>query len=190
MAEDHPLIVTDLKQFAYCPRVVFFERCLPRIRPRTYKMDAGKDEHAREQQRSIRRSLRQYGLIDGERLFDVRCTSEALGVTGIVDEVIRTPDGTLYPVDYKMAKRASRNHRLQVATYALLLETDAPHGYIYLMPKREVITVKLTDKLKKAVIDQLSVMRDMIAHERMPEATRVRRRCMGCEFRRFCNDIE
>ncbi|NJL95452.1 MAG: hypothetical protein HC915_17865 [Anaerolineae bacterium] len=27
--------VTDLKQMAYCARVVFYERCLPHPRPRT-----------------------------------------------------------------------------------------------------------------------------------------------------------
>jgi CRISPR-associated exonuclease Cas4 len=190
MTENDTLIVTDLKQFVYCPRVVFFERCLPRIRPRTYKMDAGKDEHTREQQRSARRSLRQFGLPEGERLFNVRCKSIDLGFTGILDEVIRTPNGTLYPVDYKMAKRVSRNHRLQIAAYALLLGTDAPHGYIYLIPKREVVIVKLTNKLKQTVIDQLHKMRNMITMEHMPEPTKVRRRCNDCEFRRFCNDID
>jgi len=190
MTEDNTLIVTDLKQYAYCPRVVFYERCLPRIRPRTYKMDAGSAEHERERQRSARRTLRQYGLPEGERYFDVRCTHSDLAFTGIVDEVICTADGVRYPVDYKMAKRASRNHRLQLAAYALLLQTTAPHGYIYLIPTREVITVKLTDKLKQSIIDLLHGMREMIAREQMPAATTVRQRCVSCEFRRFCNDID
>jgi len=190
--DDQMVIVTDLKQYAYCPRVVFYERCLPHIRPRTYKMDAGQAEHEQERKRAARRTLSKYGLPDGERRFDVRCASESLQCVGIVDEVVQTPDGTLYPIDYKMAKKVSRNHRLQLAAYGLLLETESRpvvQGFIYLTLKREVVAVKLTPKLKIEARCLIEALRDMIAHEQMPEPTSVRNRCLACEFRRFCNDI-
>jgi len=51
-------VVTDLKQFAYCPRVVYYSYCLPLIRPMTYKMKAGQEAHVEEKGREQRRSLR------------------------------------------------------------------------------------------------------------------------------------
>lgn len=187
------LTVTDLKQMSYCARVTYYEHCLPHIRPRTYKMDAGHDAHEAERRRAARRNLSSYGLLTGRRRFDVILTSSRLGLTGVVDEVVTTPDGSQFPVDYKLAKAAQANYRLQLTAYALLLEeSGAPHvqqGYVYLIPPRRLITVPISEALRESVLKQVSEMQEMIARERMPEPTQARSRCTACEFRRFCNDI-
>ncbi len=36
------LTVTDLKQYCYCPRILFYMRCLPGVRPLTVKMEEGR----------------------------------------------------------------------------------------------------------------------------------------------------
>ena len=33
--------VVDLKQYVYCPRIVYYHHCLPQVRPVTFKMEAG-----------------------------------------------------------------------------------------------------------------------------------------------------
>ena len=67
----YPIRVTDLKQWAYCPRVFYYHQCLPRVRPVTYKMRAGVEAGQAEEGREARRSLRAYGLSSGDREFDV-----------------------------------------------------------------------------------------------------------------------
>jgi len=57
-----PFRVTDLKQWVYCPRVLYYAMCLPKIRPTTYKMKAGIEAGQSEEGREERRSLRPYGL--------------------------------------------------------------------------------------------------------------------------------
>ena len=37
--------VTDLKQYAYCPRIVYYTYIMPSVRPKTFKMDEGKAAH-------------------------------------------------------------------------------------------------------------------------------------------------
>src|SRR5258705_8864491 len=81
--------VTDLKQFAVCPRVVFYEQCLPNVRPRTFKMEMGRLAHEEEPKRATRRTLSKYDVSDGQRTFDHRLTAPQLGLTGIIDEVVR-----------------------------------------------------------------------------------------------------
>lgn len=194
MFEDHHLLtVTDLKQFDYCPRIVFYEQCLPHVRPRTYKMDAGREAHEIEQRRAARRSLHAYGELAGERQFDVRLASELLGFVGLMDEVVITDDGGVFPVDYKLAKRARANYKLQLTAYALLLEehyqTPVGFGYLYLIPVKKLVKVVISTKLRNSVQSQLHAAQKMIAQERMPAATSVKNRCTDCEFRRFCNDI-
>ena len=60
-------VVSDLRQYSYCPRIIYYRYCLPQIRPITYKMTAGQAAQESEEQREQRRSLRAYGLQSGER---------------------------------------------------------------------------------------------------------------------------
>ena len=59
--------VTDLKQYTVCPRIVYYRYCLPRVRPITGLMEEGTLRHEEEDTREERRSLRNYGLHEGER---------------------------------------------------------------------------------------------------------------------------
>ena len=185
--------VTDLKQFSYCPRVIFYERCLPHVRPRTYKMDAGRDAHEEEPRRAVRRTLSGYDVLAGERFFNVRLSSPRLMLTGEIDEVVRTADGEIFPVDYKLAKSASPHYKVQLAAYALLLMeregVAVTRGFIYLIPIRKLVSVSMTPKLFQQVAEALAALRHIVEREQMPPPAANRNRCVSCEFRRFCNDV-
>ena len=76
------LRASDLRQYLYCPRVVYFSLVVPVDRVETFKMSAGRDaerEHARLERR---RSLARYGLADGIRRYDVPVVCAKLGVSG------------------------------------------------------------------------------------------------------------
>ncbi len=191
---DHLFTVTDIKQYTYCPRVVYYERCLPHIRPRTVKMDSGQRAHEDEQKRAARRNFSSYGLKEiGERLFDVRLECQVLGVRGAIDELVITQDLVYFPVDYKLTKQVSKHHRYQLAAYALLIEanyaTTVSYGYIYLVPSREIVKIDITSRLRNAVKKQLQALKQIIQTEQMPSALTNISYCVNCEFRRFCNDI-
>lgn len=190
--------VTDLKQFAYCGRVVYYEQCLPHLRPRTFTMDAGRDEHALEQKRAMRRTMQKYALpvadaATAQRHFDVALTDPTRGLTGIVDEVVCTANGLIIPVDYKLADNVSDNHRLQVTAYAQLLETahatSVTFGFLYLIKARKWERITITAALRRQVDELLAQLARTVAEERQPPPTLVRSRCVSCEFRRFCNDV-
>lgn len=194
MLDDHNFFtVTDLKQWAYCPRVVFYEQCLPHIRPRTFKMEMGKETHESESKRALRRDLTRFEAGGAERTFDVALSSPRLGLTGSVDEVVQTSSGECFPIDYKLAKKVSPNHRVQLAAYAILLEENREQtikrGFIYLIPIRKMVEVLIDEPLRNSLLEQLQTMRTMIREERMPPPTSRPQMCMECEFRRFCNDV-
>lgn len=194
-----PLEVTDMKQYAYCPRIVFYRYCLPDIRPTTYKMEAGIAAHVDETEREGRRSLRPYGLTTGERNFDVWLQDDELGIRGRLDMVIAlpdraAPDAELIPVEYKLSERKPGRHfKLQLAMYGHLLETlwgrPVRRGFIYLIPLRQAVEVRITPVVRRQALDEATAIRSMIATEAMPEPPANRRPCVSCEFRRFCNDV-
>ncbi|MCB0112480.1 MAG: CRISPR-associated protein Cas4 [Caldilineaceae bacterium] len=189
--------VVDLKQHDYCPRVVYYEHCLPGVRPTTYKMQAGIKAQDRVESLEKRRSLRAYDVIEGVRHFNVSVQSAALGLSGQIDLVVETGVGDemrLIPVDFKLSRRKPGRHfKVQLACYALLLEESrqvpVDTGYLYLIPSRQSIKVDITARLRREVHNQIAEIRQMIAAERMPPPAKHRAQCVNCEFRRFCNDV-
>ncbi len=191
------LEVTDLKQWAYCPRVVYYHFCLPAIRPVTYSMQAGTRAHEDAAALEARRGLRAYGLTEGERAFDVVVRSERLGLSGRIDLAIRVPTGQGdegIVVDYKLSERdASANYKLQLAAYALMLEeawgVPVRRGFVYHIAEKRAEAIAITPALRHKVETTAQAIHAMIATQRMPEPPATASKCVACEFRRFCNDM-
>ena len=191
--------VVDLKQYVYCPRLIYYHHCLPQIRPITYKMEAGLAAQDEEEVRAARRSLRVYGLKQGECESNVYLESEELGLRGQVDLVIKTEDNPLgeievIPVDYKLSSRQLGFHfKLQLVAYGLLLqeryEAPAKRGFLYSIPTRRAVEVAFTPTLRTRLTQALVEMKEITRKEFMPAPTRQRAKCETCEFRRFCNDV-
>ncbi len=193
------LEVTDLKQYTYCPRIVFYRYCLPKVRPITSLMREGIRSHEEEDVREERRSLRPYGLVDGERVFHLHLQSIQLGLTGRVDLAIATPSRTAdgaegVVVEYKLTEQKAGPHfKLQLAAYALLLEEawglPVKRAYLYSIAQRSAEPIAITQHLRQKVTQTTALIRRMVEQEIMPEPPDSLRRCVTCEFRRFCNDV-
>ncbi len=187
--------VIDLKQYVYCPRILYYHTVLPQIRPITYKMEAGIAAHEEAEGKEKRRSLRSYGLREGVRHFNVRLYNPELALSGEIDMLIETEE-ELIPIDYKMTKRKGEHFEVQLMAYGRLLETRWPdrskkvkRGFLYLIPLRKAIEVPFTRGLRRKFNTSLKTMHTIAYTQQMPNATRQRRRCVDCEFRRFCNDV-
>ncbi|MEI7556917.1 CRISPR-associated protein Cas4 [Candidatus Chlorohelix sp.] len=190
------ITVSDLRQFEYCQRIVYFSYCLglSRRRPTTYKMEEGSLLHEQVAELEERRSLHSYGLQEGERHFDVRLRSEKLGLSGLLDMLIITSKEAI-PVEFKNSSSAEvgANHKAQLAAYALLIEeqrgVSVSRSFIHFIPARQSIEVILEQHHKSAVLLNLERIRHMVERENMPEATLAHGRCTDCEFRNFCPDV-
>ncbi len=192
--------VVDLKQYQYCPRLIYYHHCLPHIRPVTHKMQAGVEAQQSAMRNEPRRSLKPYGLTRGERRYNVSLESADLGLRGKIELVLETddnPSGTaeLIPVDYKNSRKGKPDMhlKLQMTAYALMLEEclelPARRGFLYYIPLRRAVEVPITGRLKAALRKSVQTMRKIVAAEWMPSPTPRRAKCIDCEFRRFCNDI-
>lgn len=185
--------VNDIKQYAYCPRVVFYQYCMPVEKKTTWKMEQGKIAEERIDQLEKRRKLREYRLEEGSRKFHVWMSSKRLGLSGKLDLLIDSPEG-LFPVDFKMTTgRPHKNHLFQLCGYALLLEDqygrEVSKGFVYLIPHDDAVVFDLTEAVKSETERMIDEMRRMIEEEKMPPPTPVRNRCADCEYRNFCGDI-
>lgn len=188
-----PLRVNDLKQYEYCPRIVFYNTVMPVDRKVTVKMERGKEEEIRLDALEKRRNLRRYQLGSGQRRFHVWLDSRELALSGKLDLLIVSPKG-YFPVDFKYTRGGPhRNHIFQLAGYSLLLEehfrTRVEAGFIYLVPTQEVVAIELNERLRDKTLAMLAEIRSMIREGILPAPTPLRARCGDCEFRNYCGDI-
>ncbi len=183
----------DVKQYLYCPRIIYFTYVLPVERSRTYKMEEGREGHAVLERLEARRTLARYGLDAGERRFRLHLSSERLGLTGVLDMLVESPRG-LFPVEFKFTEsRLSAPHKYQLLAYVLLVEEafgkPVRHGYVYLVGREEVVPVRVTDSARLHTRRILQAMRSLIRRQ-APPAVRMRfARCRDCEFLNYCPDV-
>jgi len=187
------LRASDLRQYLYCPRVVYFSLVVPVDRVETFKMSAGREaerEHARLERR---RSLARYGLADGIRRYDAHVMCGKLGVSGVVDEIVHGPEGPV-PVEVKFTEGGvAFGHKVQLAVYGMGLEEASgqpvPRGFVHLVPAKKTCVVSIDDKLRAAASDIARRIRAMLASQEFPPPADRPAKCDGCELRCFCNDI-
>ncbi len=186
--------VTDVKQFQYCARIIYFTYVQPVPRRLTYLMERGKESHLEEEILEPRRLLKKYGLEDGERVFKEYFCSEKLQLKGVLDLYLKA-SGEFYPVEFKFTeeKAPCSNYLAQMAAYALLLEeryrVSVNKGFFYHIPLKKAIPVSITDEDKEKVLKSIESMKKLIITENFPQATKNRGKCIDCEWRNFCGDV-
>ena len=180
----------ELKNWAYCPRVVYYRRRLGASSVATYKMKAGLDAQQMIERFEMRRSLGKYGFEEAHRTRDLWLVDEELGLNGRVDYLLESEDEAAI-VDFKLtASEPGENHRLQLAAYAWLVERrlgkPVRRCFIYRIPDDRVFEVVIDERLRAWRTAALVQIRDL---DELPEATAVRGRCTDCEYLNFCADI-
>ncbi len=186
------LTVTDVRQHTYCPRIPYYQYTMPLERPTTAKMDLGKEEHETTSAKEARRTLKAYGIKEGERRFGVDLYSSHLGLRGKIDMMILTSREAI-PVEYKMAAGIGLHHKYQLTAYAMLaehtLDRTVSRAFVYLTPVKKAVEVPITAAMREHVRGILGGLRASIVGERLPHPTPHRKRCTDCEYRRFCGDV-
>jgi CRISPR-associated exonuclease Cas4 len=196
------LTVSEVRQWTFCPRVLWHRRVMPHRLRETPKMALGQEAQAAVERLERRRGARRYGLHEAARRFAVPLASARLGVRGVCDLVLDLPeaDGAprrLHPVEVKRTEGgASEHHAVQLAGYALLLEEQeglpagsVDRGFLLLLPADELVPVDLDAPLRAAFEQALDAIRTMLDRERFPPPTEHRAFCPQCEYVRFCGDV-
>ena len=179
-----PLTVSEIRQWTFCPRVVWHRRMMPHRTRETPKMALGRDAQTALERLERRRLGGRYGLDSARRHFDVALTSKRLAARGTCDLVLdspATPDQlrSVVPVEVKRTQGgASAHHNVQLAGYATLLEetwslppNSVDQGFLLLLPEDELIHVPISPVLRTAFEQALHDVRAMLDTERFPDPT-------------------
>lgn len=195
------LTVGDVKQYFYCPRIVFFNYLMPGFRPTTYKMEEGKLRQKEEERLEKRRTSSRFKLdltsksgTQPTKYFDIKLFSESLGLSGLLDMALLTEEEAI-PVDFKdgsfsRGRFVALHHKYQLLAYGLLLEESylkkSLRGFIHSLEDGSTKSIYFSEGAKQYLTGKIKKMRHMIINEIFPEETPYKGRCQECEFRPIC----
>lgn len=187
--------MTDVCQYAYCPRTAYFTYVIPLPQPLPSAVGIQNERITKD---SLNRLLRSRAVakhrLEGHRIhWRISMHSERHGLSGLLDLVIELPD-RVYPAVIKQAPGPFRpHHRLFLAAYSLLAaETfarPADVAFFQASPSGQTWSVRSQQEDLERLSRTMDSIRRMVATERTPQVTRNRSRCAECEHRRFCGDV-
>jgi len=191
VAEEWLLTVSDLKHFAYCEAIVYLTHRMGVREAPTEYMEYGREVEREEHVQQLLRKYRVARVLKG-----VQLVSRELRLAGAPDFILATRLGELIPVEVKWAEpaprgRVKRDHVVQLAAYALLIERTWPGSrlsvkrgvVLYLKPAPRFFEVPVTAEDKRAVLDMLKRALDVARGRAEP---RTRARCTGCNYYAHC----
>jgi CRISPR-associated exonuclease Cas4 len=116
--------------------------------------------------------------------------SERLGLSGKCDIVEKRPDGTLFPVEFKLGKRRQwQNDDAQLCAQALCLEdmfgVTVPRGAIYHADSKRRRDVEFTGELRQRTEQALASLYRLLAEQTIPPAE-FKPACEECSLFDIC----
>jgi CRISPR-associated exonuclease Cas4 len=182
-SEDETVLISAIEHYSYCPRqcgLIHVERVFDE---NVFTL-RGRRAHDRAHAAT---TLTEHGA-RVERALPV--WSDRLGLYGVADAVEFQPDGTVYPVEYKLgARRKSRHDALQLCAQALCLEemlgVAVPLGAVYSHESRRRREVALDAALRQETEQMIEKIRAMLRSGALPPAVNDRR-CPRCSLIDAC----
>ncbi len=186
---DQPIIGTeDIRQFVYCPRILFFRYIIRGPMQKTYKMELGEEKH--EKLQKLKNETDDTSI---QKYYNLYLTDAKLGLVGLID-YFEFDGQEAFPVEIKSGNPPSEGlvtpHKYQIIAQAILIEKNfkflVKKGRIYYVKHQKVIDypLEIEDKLK--VIKIIRKIQKLLTTESIPEPTEDIGKCKDCEYRKYC----
>lgn len=187
------LRVTDLRQWEYCRRVVYYQRVMPGVGKATYKMAEGLAAQDMIERLEARRTLGRYGWLGARRETGVWLEDERLGLAGKADMLL-VAGGEAAVVEFKLTSgEPGPNHWMQLAAYGVLVESKlsllVKELLLYRIPDDAVFARVFDDARRVRVCETLGAIRGMVESQEIPSVAADHVKCHECEYANFCGDV-
>ncbi len=183
--------VTDLKNYVYCPYIVYIRKVLGLPERITEYMMYGREiEHEQI-------VLFLYRAFQGVKLLrNLYLSSRRLKLQGCVEYVIVDKYGYYVPVDIKWSEvedKPKRDHVVQICAYALLVEEcglgKVKQCGLYYVTRSggKLFRIVYTRSMRQLVLKVLENVRKIVEENMLPQHVPDDRRCFSCPARQVCN---
>ncbi len=190
-SEEELVPVSELRQYHFCPRVVYYHTIGVEEAPKDYML-AGKERQEdlwfKERRRRTLAGLRKLRV--DERRYGISLSSMRLCLMGTLDLAVRIGDEWLVVEVKSGPKPRDRNipisHKVQAAAYSMLLEEamNSVARRFFLLYEGGLVEIQMTDELRDHVIwTTKKILR--IYRGWIPPMRRLRK-CSSCGYSTYC----
>lgn len=186
--------LTDVLEYTFCPRFIFYMRCLdiPQHEEKRFKVRKGREVH--EARAMTNKMYLRHKINVVKKESEVLLTSEQHRIKGKVDEVLFLADGTAAPLEYKFAefkKTVWTTHSLQLILQALLIQENygakVKSGFVCYTRSNDVVKrIDITNGDYDYALRTINDILKIIDTGYYPANIRPNKRCPDCCYRNVC----
>ncbi|HRF56137.1 MAG TPA: CRISPR-associated protein Cas4 [Campylobacterales bacterium] len=181
-----------IRQYLFCPRVVYFLEVLNIPRASPVWVREGGAHHKKQTELFKRRTLARFGLQDATLSGNVSLSHQRFDFYGVCDALIAGVD-SVYSVEIKLhGDKPTKSQKMQLIAYGMLAEAihdkKFDMGFVLYEKNGKTVPVKVTDKDKTEVVEIVGEIIQMIKTGRLPYSSADDGKCTQCEFLNYCND--
>ena len=187
----YSLPVHLIRQYLFCPRVVYFLELLniPKVVP--IWVDEGSFHHDKQTFLINRRTLQKFDLLSAKKSFNVHLKSESLHIHGQVDGLLESEE-EIYPIEIKLSGKPTFSHQMQLCAYGLALSEQSgkkfEKGFLVYGEKGKTYAILCDDEKREKVKELIKKIITILESQKMPNSSASEYQCSQCEFLNYCND--
>ncbi|NKQ38917.1 MAG: CRISPR-associated protein Cas4 [Methanosarcinales archaeon] len=194
MNEGAIIIVTDVMEYLFCPRFIYFMHCLgmQQHEEKRFKVLKGREIHKKKcftNKEYVRKKI-----FCSAKESEVFIVSKNNRIKGIVDEVLFMDDGSAAPFEYKFAEykdKIFRTHKYQLILYGLMISenygVEVNRGYIcYTRSNNLVKQIDFKPSDFKKAIDMIKDVLSIVEKGIYPMIKKSPMKCVDCCYRNVC----
>jgi CRISPR-associated exonuclease Cas4 len=193
-AQDTIIIVSDVLEYLFCPRFIYFMHCLaiPQHEESRFKVIKGRQVHDEKRITNTEYLRKKLGVLKKE--INVFIASKNNHIKGIVDEVLFLDDGTAEPFEYKYAEFKDsifKTYKFQLVLHAIMIKEnyniDVKKGFIcFTRSNNHIEEVIFTQKDFKKGIEIIDEILEIIDKGFYPGKSRYKNKCIDCCYSNIC----
>ena len=194
MNEGAIIIVTDVMEYLFCPRFIYFMHCLgmQQHEEKRFKVLKGREIHKKKC--FTNKEYVKKKIFCSAKESEVFIVSKNNRIKGIVDEVLFMDDGSAAPFEYKFAEykdKIFRTHKYQLILYGLMISenygVEVNRGYIcYTRSNNLVKQIDFKPSDFKKAIDMIKDVLSIVEKGVYPMIKKSPMKCVDCCYRNVC----
>lgn len=181
-----------IRQYLFCPRVVYFLEVLSIPKGTPIWVKEGEDYHKKQEKLFKRRTLARFNLENAQFWQNVNLSHNDFNFYGICDALILS-NTNIYPVELKLhGQKPTKAQKMQLIAYGILAEKiynkKFDLGFISFEKSAKTVPIKIDEKLKNELLNIVEDIIKLIKSEKLPNSSAEDEKCTQCEFLNYCND--
>jgi len=189
MSEEGFISSTHIKNYAYCPKIIYFENILHLHERKTESMEYGKEVHDEAIIASLIPKFKALKVFK-----EVYLKSAELKFVAKVDYIILTKFNEYIPVEVKWLShelgKIKFNHKIQLISISILIDkcyhTVVKRGVFYYIQERKMYMLPILETDKIRVMKMIGKVWEIIESEKDPNVEQPLAKCKSCGYKIHC----